>query len=82
MSSVLARPTPALPCPACRLNNTRGNARIGNRRATCALCNNFVQNVRRLTLKRLKEAHAEEYEQIRLRVELDLYPQVIEDWNA
>lgn len=36
----------------------------------------------RLTRKQLLLNHAEEYEQIRLRVELDLYPQVIEDWDA
>lgn len=35
----------------------------------------------RLTRKRLKEIHQDEYEQIRVRVELDLYPQVIEEWT-
>lgn len=36
----------------------------------------------RLTRKRLKELHEEEYEQVRVRVEIDLYPQVIESWGA
>jgi len=58
-----------------------GGARIGNRRSQCTTCNNFAQNVMRMTRKRLKEAHAEEYEVIRLKVELDLYPQVVELWG-
>lgn len=36
----------------------------------------------RMTRKRLKELHEDEYEKIRLQVELDLYPQVLEDWIA
>ena len=36
----------------------------------------------RMTRKRLLEAYAEEYQQIRWKVELDLYPQVIEDYVA
>lgn len=36
----------------------------------------------RLTRRRLKERHSEEYEIIRRKVELDLYPQVQEEWNA
>lgn len=73
-------PTPPLPCPECRMRGLGGGARIGNRRNVCTTCNNFVQNVMRLTRKRLMELHREEYEQIRLRAELDLYPQVIDDW--
>ena len=34
----------------------------------------------RLTRKRLKEMHEDEYQLLRLQVERDLYPQVIEDW--
>ena len=75
---------PALPCPECRLDKgvpkRGGKNRIGNRRSMCTTCNNFAQNVMRLTRKRLKEKHAQEYEQIRLQAEVDLYPQVIEDW--
>lgn len=70
-----------LPCPECRLRGVRGGARIGNHRNRCATCNNFAQNVMRMTRKRLKEAHEQEYEQIRYSVELDLYPQVIEDFD-
>lgn len=76
-------PTPALFCPECRtVHGVGGKARIGNRRSTCTTCNNFAQNVMRLTRKRLKEAHPEEYEEIRVKVEMDLYPQVIESWGA
>lgn len=74
-------PTPALPCPECRQKGVGGRARIGNNRNRCTTCNNFAQNVMRLTRKQLKERHSEEYESIRLRVEFDLYPQVIEDFQ-
>lgn len=73
---------PMLPCPECRMRGTGGGARIGNHRNSCVTCNNFAQNVMRLTRKRLKELHSEEYAVIRLQVERDLYPQVIEDFVA
>lgn len=57
-----------------------GKARIGNHRNKCTTCNNFAQNVMRMTRKRLKERHEEEYISIRVQVELDLYPQVIENF--
>jgi len=72
--------TKALPCPECRSRGVGGGARIGNRRATCPTCNNFAQNVMRITRNRLKERHEEEYAAIRAQVERDLYPQVIEAW--
>ncbi|QGZ16796.1 hypothetical protein PBI_DEWDROP_152 [Microbacterium phage Dewdrop] len=56
--------------------------RIGNRRGTCDTCNNFSQAVRRNVAKRLHAIHAEEAERLRLQVELDLYPGVIEKWNV
>jgi len=56
--------------------------RIGNRRNRCDTCNNFAQAVMRLTRKRLKEMHEDEYELLRLQVENDLYPGVIEKWNV
>ena len=70
----------SLPCPECRLHGIGGGARIGNRRNRCETCNNFAQNVMRMTRKRLKERHEEEYISIRVQVELDLYPQVIENF--
>lgn len=73
---------PELPCPECRHAGRGGASRIGNRRNKCTTCNNFAQNVMRMTRKRLLEAYAEEYQQIRWKVELDLYPQVIEDYVA
>ena len=58
-----------------------GGCRIGNRRNKCATCNAWAQNVMRLTRKRLMELHRDEYERLRMLVEADLYPQVIEDHN-
>ncbi|QNJ56036.1 hypothetical protein SEA_RASPUTIA_149 [Microbacterium phage Rasputia] len=81
-------PTPGLPCPECRErllkngNDIEGMNRIGNRRGTCTTCNNFTQAVARNVAKRLKALHAEEAEKLRLRVEMDLYPGVIERWNV
>lgn len=59
-----------------------GMNRIGNRRGTCDTCNNFSQAVRRGIAKRLHALHAEEAERLRLQVELDLYPAVIEKYNV
>ena len=75
-------PTPALPCPECRQRGIGGMARIGNRRSQCTTCNNFAQNVMRLTRKQLKERHSAEYDEIRLKVEMDLYPQIMESWGS
>ena len=36
----------------------------------------------RLTRARLKAKYEEEYKMLRMRVELDLYPQVIEKWEG
>ena len=74
-------PTPALPCPQCREMGVGGAARIGNNRTNCSTCNNFAQNVMRLTRTRLKERYPDEYYDLRIRAELDLYPQVIEDYT-
>lgn len=72
---------PQLPCPECRERGQSGGCRIGNRRNECATCNAFAQRVMRLTRKRLKELHAEEYLQVRLETELELYPQVLSDFE-
>jgi hypothetical protein len=80
VASGTAIDSPALPCPECRQAGRGGKARIGNRRNRCTPCNNFAQNVMRLTRARLKAAHEQEYFSIRMAVELDLYPQVMEDW--
>jgi hypothetical protein len=71
---------PALPCPECRFKGHGGDARIGNRRRTCTTCNRFSQSVLRMTRSRLIEQYEDEYRQIRLKVEADLYPQVIEQF--
>lgn len=70
--------TPALPCPECRLGGRGGRARIGNRRHHCQACNNFAQAVRRTAYRQLLANHAEEYKSLRLSIELELYPQVLE----
>lgn len=75
------RALPALPCPECRQRGVEGKARIGNYRGVCATCNNFSASVRRVSLNRLRDAHIEEFRKLRLKVEVDLYPQVIEDWS-
>jgi len=81
-------PTPGLPCPECRERliskglEPEGMNRIGNKRGTCDTCNAFAQAVKRLTANRLKDLHPDEYERLRLQVELDLYPGVIEKWSV
>lgn len=56
--------------------------RIGNRRGVCDTCNSFVAAVRRGIDKRLRALHENELDRIRLEVEMDLYPGVIEKWNV
>jgi hypothetical protein len=68
---------PELPCPECRLARIGGGARIGNRRNKCTTCNNFVQNVIRLTGKYFRDRYPEEYRVIRLEAELELYQRVL-----
>jgi len=72
---------PVLPCPECKERGHGGNARIGNHRRTCSTCNNFAQNVMRISRQRLRQRYSDEYETIRRAVEADLYPQVIEAWT-
>ena len=63
------------------MNSLPGGCRIGNNRSRdCATCNNWAQNVRRLSLNELKRMCPEQYEIARLKVEKDLYPQVYEAW--
>lgn len=77
------REEPRLPCPECAQRHPDGyGGRIGNHRNRCTLCNNFVHNVERITRRELVARHAEDFRAIRLRVEFDLYPQVIEEWSA
>lgn len=71
---------PSLPCPECKHAGRGGGARIGNRRNVCTTCNNFAQNVMRMTRKRILEIHSDEYRAMRIKVERDLYPQVLEDY--
>lgn len=59
-----------------------GRYRIGNQRERCRTCNNFSQAVMRLTRSRLIKLYADEYQRLRLQVEHDLYPQVIQNWET
>lgn len=79
---VYGQEVPPLPCPECRVRGVTGKARIGNDKRRCTTCNNFARNVYRITSNKLRAAHAGEFEELRLRTELDLYPQVLEEWDA
>lgn len=80
---VAAKVLPDLPCPECtQVLGIETWIRIGHRRNSCRTCNNFVRSVDRLALRRLREAHPEEYQALRLMIEADLYPQVMEDFTA
>ncbi len=63
------------------MNHVGGKARIGNRRSLCTTCNNFAQNVMRLTRSRLKALYSEEYEKIRLEVEMELYRRLLDGYD-
>lgn len=63
------------------MNHVGGQARIGNRRSMCTTCNNFAQNVMRMTRRMLAEMFPEEYARIRLETEVRLYRQVMEDFD-
>jgi hypothetical protein len=77
----LRRPdAPPLPCPECRQRGVGGNARIGSRRSLCGTCNRFNQAVSRTARSLLADKHPDEYSRIRLQVECELYPQVIESF--
>lgn len=78
----MAEQLPVLPCPECRMAGRGGGVRIGNHRRTCGTCNRWAQAIMRVTRTRLKERYAEEYERLRLEVERDLYPGVIEEFAA
>lgn len=74
----------ALPCPECTRRlpaDTPSNRRIGNRRNKCTTCNNFAANVRRIVARELRERHGDEYAQIRVRVEMDLYALILQDFT-
>lgn len=62
------------------MNGFPGGARIGNRRNKCTTCNNFAQNVRRITWTKLKEIYADEYRVLRLEAESELYPYVLQNF--
>jgi hypothetical protein len=72
---------PALPCPECRERGRGGGARIGNHRLTCGTCNRWAQKVMRAARSRLIELHADEYARMRLEIERDLYPGVLEAYS-
>lgn len=69
-----------LPCPECRMHGNQGVARIGNNRRFCTLCNRFSAAVRRRAGAALIAAHPDEYADMRVRLERDLYPRTVEQW--
>jgi hypothetical protein len=75
---------PKLICPDCAGDPRLVGAshRIGNRRRDCPVCNNWVQAVRREIFNRLCEQHPGDVSTLRLRVERDLYVELVKDWNA
>ena len=70
----------ALPCPECRMRGIGGKARLGSRRTECRTCNGFAVTVDRKVRQRLKARFPREYAEIRVQVEAELYPGVIEDF--
>jgi len=63
------------------MRHLEGSNRIGNNRGRdCVTCNNWAQNVRRISLVQLIQRCPEEWEAVRARVEADLYPMVYEQW--
>jgi hypothetical protein len=73
---------PGLPCPECRMRGVGGGCRIGNRRNKCRTCNRFAQHVRRSTWRQLVAVHREEFEQMRLAAERELYPVIAAQFDA
>lgn len=69
---------PLLPCPECRRRGAGGQSRIGNRKGDCRTCNRFAQAVRRGTLRRLKQEHAEDYRRLLVEVEDAEYQTLLE----
>lgn len=60
------------------MNGATGKTRIGNNRSSCDTCNRFSQRVMRMTRSRLIAKHQDEYDRIRVLVERDLYPLIID----
>lgn len=81
----MTKSPPRLPCPECIQDGIKGVKEewpaIGGRKKHCRTCNNFNQNVMRIAGIRLRERHREEYDDLRIEVTMDLYPQVIEDFK-
>lgn len=76
------RSTP-LPCPECRMSQKHaGHDRIGNRRNICRTCNKFWNRVNSRANTLLRKRHRLEFERLRLQVEADLYPVVLDQFKA
>lgn len=60
------------------MNGATGKTRIGNNRSTCGTCNRFYQRVMRMSRNRLIAQHQADYEKIRIVVERDLYPLILD----
>lgn len=62
--------------------NTEGAARIGNKRRNCQTCNRFFQRVTRLASQKLRDRHRDEWDQLRVETEIEVYRDVISRWKA
>lgn len=66
-----------LPCPECE-GRGLGSVRIGNHRQTCSSCNRFAQAVIRRTGRAFRLAYPQQYDEVRSRVEREVYQDTIE----
>lgn len=71
---------PVLPCPACIADGWGGQARIGNRRSTCATCNNFVRVTEQRALRQLRVMAPDLFERLRLEEAAAEYRALMERW--
>lgn len=70
-----------LPCPECRMRGVGSNARIGNRRGKCKMCNRYAQAERRELLLELHERYPEVILKLRAEIGLKLYPGYIKEFQ-
>lgn len=76
MTQPLRDDRPLRPCPEC-VERYGGNARIGNRKGSCATCNRFGQAVRRAVARDLAALHEADAERYREAAEARLYDDLL-----
>jgi hypothetical protein len=70
-----------LPCPECLAGEPSRNSHVGNNRRTCVTCNLWAQALRRRTFNELRSRHPDELDEIRLKIEGDMYPRLMDTWG-